>query len=227
MFLVPTSRAEDWKNLLADPDKHWREGYSAHALATRWEAAGGLPVEVRALFEDDPAFAGLQMLLGMPEHKVALPGGARPSQTDLWVLARTREELLSIAVEGKVRESFGPTLDEWMSDKSQGKTTRWLALCDLLSLAQDCDRSLRYQLVHRTASAILEAQRFRAPKAALVVHSFSGNQDGFGDFQKFAGHLGASVSSPGRIHRAESVSGIELFVGWAQGPVAVRSPADS
>ena len=58
-------------------------------------------------------FADVEMLIGLPEHKVALPGGARASQTDLWVLARTNDDLISIAVEGKVRESFGPTLAEW------------------------------------------------------------------------------------------------------------------
>jgi hypothetical protein len=34
----------------------------------------------------------------------------------------------------------------------------------------------------RTASAVIEAKRFHARKAALVVHSFSTQQDGFADF---------------------------------------------
>ena len=49
MFFVPTSGLDDWKKLLADPEKHWREGYSAHALAYRWEDAGGFPAEVLAV----------------------------------------------------------------------------------------------------------------------------------------------------------------------------------
>ena len=121
MFLVPTSGVADWKKLLADPDKHWREGYSAHALATRWQTAHGFPPEISALLATQPVLAETQMLLGIPEHKVPLPGGARASQTDLWVLGRTRDELVSMAIEGKVRESFGPTLTEWMTDETSGR----------------------------------------------------------------------------------------------------------
>jgi hypothetical protein len=191
MIVIPTDGVEDWQARLADPEKHWRGLFSAltrHAT----EASPGLPPEVTALFDSKEAFAGIELLLGIPEHKVPLPGGSRPSQTDLWVLARTAGDLVSIAVEGKVRESFGPTLDEWFGEDTTGKRTRWTALCDLLSLAPDCDRTLRYQLVHRTASAVIEAKRFHARKAALIVHSFSTQQDGFSDFQAF----GASWVQP-------------------------------
>ena len=224
MFLVPTSGVNDWKELLASPEKHWREGYSAHALATRWQDAKGFPSEISALFATHSEFADIQMLLGIPEHKVSLPGGSRASQTDLWVLGRTPDDLVSIAVEGKVRESFGPTLAEWMLDETPGKTTRWNALCGLLGLSPGCDQSLRYQLVHRTASAVLEAKRFLAGKAVLVVHSFSAQQDGFDDFQAFVGQFGAAVPSAGALMHVGTVSGVELFLGWAQGPVATTPP---
>jgi hypothetical protein len=217
MFFVPTSGLEDWKKLLADPDKQWREGYSAHALASRWQAAGGFPPEIQAVLTS-AGFGDVVMLIGLPEHKVALPGGARASQTDLWVLARTSHDLVSIAVEGKVRESFGPTLAEWFGDQTRGKAQRWSALCDLLALASDCDRALRYQLVHRTASAVLEAKRFHARKAVMLVHSFSAHQDGFADFQAFASQFGAMFSRPGELHSIGTKSGVDLSLGWAQGP---------
>jgi hypothetical protein len=177
----------------------------------------GFPPEIASLLATEPACADVQMLLGIPEHKVPLPGGARASQTDLWVLGRTADDLMSIALEGKVRESFGPTLAERMRDESSGKTTRWNALCDLLGVSVDCDRSLRYQLVHRTASAVIEAKRFDAGKAVLAVHSFSGQQDGFTDFQAFARQFGASVSGPGELAHAGTVSNVQLFLGWAEG----------
>lgn len=217
MILVPSKGPESWRQLLADPEKHWREGYSAHALATSWEAARGFPHEIATLLGTAPALAGIQPLLAIPEHKVPLPGGSRASQTDLWVLARTDADLVSIAVEGKVRESFGPTLGEWMAEESAGKTARWSALCELLGLASNCDRSLRYQLVHRTASALIEAKRFHARKAALVVHSFSRQQDGFADFQAFARQLGGGAVKSGRLEPLGERGGIELFVGWTQG----------
>jgi hypothetical protein len=36
-----TTGPDDWKALLADPEKQWRVGYSARTLATCWEAAEG------------------------------------------------------------------------------------------------------------------------------------------------------------------------------------------
>jgi hypothetical protein len=77
---------------------------------------------------------------------------------------------------------------------------------------------LRYQLVHRTASAVLEAKRFHAGKAIMLVHSFSARQDGFVDFQVFARQLGITCSHPGELHNAGIKGGVELFLGWAQGP---------
>jgi hypothetical protein len=63
-------------------------------------------------------------LLAVPEFKVPLPGGARASQNDLFVLGRSSPGLVSIMIEGKVKESFGPTLDEWRHEGSPGKKER-------------------------------------------------------------------------------------------------------
>jgi hypothetical protein len=30
---IPATKPEDWQNLLADPEKQWRDGYSAKSLA--------------------------------------------------------------------------------------------------------------------------------------------------------------------------------------------------
>lgn len=37
---IPTTSPEDWRRLLAEPDKHWKRGYSARALACCWETEG-------------------------------------------------------------------------------------------------------------------------------------------------------------------------------------------
>ena len=71
---------------------------------------------------------------------------------------------------------------------------------------------------------LIEAKRFLAKNAILAVHSFSAQQDGFSDFQAFARQFGASVSNPGELVHAGTVSDVELFLGWAQGPVAVTPP---
>jgi hypothetical protein len=85
-FHRPTCGPESWQELLADPQKHWVSGYSARTLAHCWEDAKGLPPEIAALFGGHAT-----LLLAIPEHKVELPGGSRPSQTDLFALVRWQE----------------------------------------------------------------------------------------------------------------------------------------
>jgi hypothetical protein len=36
-ILIPASNPEDWKKFLADPEKHWKKGYSARTLAYCWQ----------------------------------------------------------------------------------------------------------------------------------------------------------------------------------------------
>jgi len=58
-------------------------------------------------------FHSIEFLLGIPEHQVSLPGGSTASQNDIYVLAKSsRDELISIAVEGKVSEPFGDLVSE-------------------------------------------------------------------------------------------------------------------
>lgn len=125
-ILAFTSGPQDWQALLADPVKHWRSGYSARTLAHCWEASDGFPAEVGAPFAQsaEPLLADLTPLLAIPEFKVPLPGGQRASQNDLFVLARSVAGPVTIMVEGKVSESFGPTLEEWRREASAGKEER-------------------------------------------------------------------------------------------------------
>ena len=140
----PTSGPDDWKVFLADPDKHWRPGYSAHSLAHCWESAGDLPANVRAVLQTSARFRDFQLLLAIPEVQVDLPGGRRPSQTDLWLLGRLHDGLVSVAVEGKVSEPFGPTVTEWQVGASSGKATRLASLLDLLHVQAPVPMDIRY-----------------------------------------------------------------------------------
>ncbi len=105
-ILIPATSPEDWKQFLAEPEKQWKTGYSARTLANCWHEANGFPASVRSLLSTSPVFDEIRMLLAMPEHQVPLPGGSRPSQNDIWALARSKSGLVSIAVEGKVSEPF-------------------------------------------------------------------------------------------------------------------------
>ncbi len=184
---VPTESPEDWKKLLAEPDKHWRKGYSARTLAYCWQNASGFPRSVKSVFDKSQVnlFRNLELLLAIPEHQVSLPGGRRPSQNDIWVLAKVNNELVSIAVEGKVSEPFGPTLGQWLQNSSPGKQERLKFLCEQLGLSMPLPESIRYQLLHRMASAIIEAKRFNAAYAMMLIHSFSKIDESFEDYNLF------------------------------------------
>src|SRR5688572_14160915 len=131
------------------------------ALAQCWEEAKGFPAEIQKLFSTQPRFHALDLLLAVPEHKIDLPGGRRPSQNDIFVLANAGDDLVSIMVEGKVDECFDKTIGKWLSSDSAGKRKRLTYLREQLGLAEIPD-TIRYQLLHRTASAIIEAKRFNA-----------------------------------------------------------------
>lgn len=183
---IPAKAPDDWAQFLAEPVKHWRTGYSARTLAHAWQEAGGLPAEVREVLLASPHFPDIEMLFGFPEHQVDLPGGRRPSQNDIWVLARSDKKLVSIAVEGKVSEPFDMPLADWLIDASPGKLARLNFLCQELGVRVPVPGHIRYQLLHRTASAILEARRFCASHAVLLIHSFSQTDEWFADYKAFA-----------------------------------------
>jgi len=214
----PTRSPEDWRQLLADPVKHWRTGYSAKALAHCWQEAGDFPAEVRDAFRNSgiDVFHNVEMLAAFPEHKVPLPGGRRPSQNDLFVVAKGNGELMSIMVEGKVSEPFGDTVAEWKGAYGKGKQRRLQYLCDLLELSPAEVDHIRYQLLHRTASAVIEAEGFNAPNAVMLVHSFSPRNEWFDDYQRFVALFGAT-GELGTIVSARTVSGVKLYVGWVKG----------
>ena len=184
-------------------------------MAYCWEDADSLPPCVKTVFKSHPDLVGLVPLLAIPEHQVPLPGGSRPSQNDLWVLAKGPDGLISIAVEGKVSEPFGPTVGEWKPDSSPGKRKRFDFLCNILGLGSPPD-TIRYQLFHRTASAILEAQRFNAGQAIIQVHSFSQTNEWFEDFEKFI-HLFRKSIEPRQVVDLEKRGGINLYAAWAKG----------
>ena len=217
-ILACTTQPDDWKQFLADPEKHWKTGYSAKALALSWEAADGLPPEVAAALGSAPdgALSNPVPYLAVPEYETELPGGERPSQTDVMVMGRAQGGAFALAVEGKVAESFGPTLGEWRQDASNGKRVRWSFLCNTLGLGEEQDPGLRYQLFHRAASAVLAAHRYHAPMAILLIHSFSAADAGYHDFAAFLRLFGAEAA-PGSVVPVKTLSGMRLHAGWVRG----------
>jgi len=208
---VPSKGPESWQLLLADTKKHWQPGFSAMTLAHAWESADGLPPEISRLFE-----GRVELLLGLPEHKVDLPGGSRPSQTDLFALLRHNDRVIATAVEGKVDETFGPTVGQWLEDASDGKRKRLEYLCGVLGLMNEGLSELRYQLLHRAASAAIESERFKTDEAAMIVHSFSQTNSWFDSYAAFAQRMGVTAEV-GRLATTTLPCGRVFHLAWAAG----------
>lgn len=212
-ILVPSTGPDDWQRFLAKPDLQWSMGFSARTLAHSWESAKGLPPEVEVLMAG--AFGPATLLLAIPEHKTALPGRGRESQSDVFALVRHEAGVATYTIEGKVDEPFGPTVEEWLVEASPGKQERLTSLLDLLGIDQ-CPGDIRYQLLHRTASALIEAERFGASMAGMIVHSFSPEDRWRDDFERFARLMGAMLDADAPIS-LKVPSGTRLMLGWARG----------
>lgn len=215
-ILIPASSVEDWKRLLADPEKQWKTGYSARTLAYCWQKANGIPKDVLPVLEKEKSLEGLEAILIIPEHKVPLEGGSKASQNDIWILAKADEVLVSITVEGKVSESFGPTVGGWLKNKTPGKEARLKFLCKELCLEYPPSHEIRYQLLHRTASAIIEAKQFRTNTAVMLVHSFSKTDKGLKDYQAFVSLFGLKAEKDQPVS-VTIKSGINLIFAWVHG----------
>ena len=222
-IVVASETAESWANGLADPGKQWKTGYSAKTLAACWQASDDFPVSVRAVFKASPhpLFHDIEMLLGVPEWKVPLPGGSRASQTDLFVLARVPSGLVAITVEGKVDEPFDALVADWLvagaEKETVGKRRRLDYVCSELGIESDAAGTLRYQLLHRTVSALIEARRFTATHALMLVHSFSPIALWLDDYIAFAEALGVADAAKDTISVVGDRGGVELYLGWCSG----------
>lgn len=216
-ILIPASGPEDWKQFLAEPDKQWKRGFSARALAYCWHESDGMPPEILVVLGQVPSLKNLKTIFAIPEHKVSLPGGGRPSQNDVWVLGESSDALVSIAVEGKVSETFGPTVGEWFENKSAGKEKRLMFLSAELNFEYPPPLEARYQLFHRTVSAILEAKRFHAKEAVMVVHTFSPTNEWLEDYQYFLSLFGLKAGIDRAVTK-KIANDMNLSFAWVHGP---------
>lgn len=210
----PFRTAHDARAYLADPIRHWRPDHSALELATSWITAGGVPDSVARVLATCEVYAGCELVEGFFEREVTLPTKGRASQTDLLALVRLRDGLGVIAVEGKAREPFGQLVSEW--NDGPGKQSRLDDLCTRLGLDSDAVGHLRYQLFHRTVSALLEAGRYGAREALMLVHSFDPADSSLDDYRAFAGALGLTDADAGRITSAVERDGVSLRLGWVK-----------
>ncbi len=196
---------------------HWRDCHSAKAIAESWFR--GLPMMVEHTLKQrcsTDAFGQVELVDAFLERRTALGVGTSPSQADALAILGLPHGLAIMTVEGKVRESFGQLVGSWVAGAppNSAKPRLLVSLRETLGLQSTDVAGLRYQLLHRTASAIYEARRYRAKIAVMMVHSFDPDDAGAADFQAFASAMGfegaAATRTAGPVHRGD----IDLYLGW-------------
>ena len=118
-------------------------------------------------------------------------------------------------MEGKVSETFGPTIEEWLADYGKGKEKRLKYLCGLLEVNESMVTRIRYQLLHRTASAIIEAREFNAKNALVLVHSFSSDNQGFQDYRDFLKLFNKEGKTDSLLF-GKNIDDIDLYFCWVK-----------
>ncbi len=189
------------------------------SAAACWEDSHPqLPAEVLAALggASDPAIADLELLAAIPEWEVTLPGGARASQTDVLVLARNPLNLVVLGVEAKVDETFGPTMGQKRTRATGGQLDRIDYLESELGRTAPFPDTVRYQLLHRSVSALLTAREFHAPVAVMLVHSFSPASAWRDDFLAFCHELPCNALSAD-LFEVPRNNGPRLILGWCKG----------
>jgi hypothetical protein len=210
----PLGTPHDARAFLADPIKHWRPDHSALELATSWIGAGGIPAQVAEVLASCDSYANFRLVEAFFEREVDLGTKGRPSQTDLLALVQLADGYGVITVEGKAREPFGPLVSEW--NDGPGKQERLDDLCLQLGLDAAGVGGLRYQLLHRTVSALLEARRYGAREALMLVHSFDPKNTSLDAYQAFAAALELDNAVANAITGPTARGEVTLRLGWVR-----------
>ena len=92
---------------------------------------------------------------------------------------------------------------------------RLASLVNTLGISQANLEGIRYQLLHRTAAPLLEARRFNASMAIMIVQSFDGDGDGesFNDFSRFC-TLMEIDSVRNAVVQSKRKTEVPLLIGW-------------
>lgn len=212
-ILIPTINSDSWKSLLAEPEKQWKEGFSAKSAADSWESSKGFPKEIVLAMNKISEFNNAELLMAIPEFKVCLDNEKAPSQNDILGLCSNESGLTVFTVESKVHEDFDKLIKDW--NDSEGKKNRLTFLLEKIAYPNIDVSNLRYQLFHRLASAVIMAEKFHAKNALMIVQSFEANDalNHYSDFKAFIENYGVSSQKEIPIKVAR-YNGIDIYVLW-------------
>lgn len=223
---------DDWKLITKN---HENESRSAYLVGQQWLGASGkFPSAVHKVISTLSPIQ-LRPSFSVAEHITVLDTLISPSRTDLMVYCQEgKSGTAVIAVEGKVTESFDEPIRFWIRDKRQsrqlqsledlkpfainpGKQQRLNWLCERLELSLDKQSEIRYQLLHRTVAALLEARHIGANTAIMLVQSFAECSENWNDYLKFSTEMGFNPTQPNSITESKVLPrfpGIAVRLGW-------------
>lgn len=185
----PISSEGEWKQH-APPkggDLHWKDGRSAKELAKAWCPDGSgpaIPVDVLAVLESHPVFAGVRELDLVPEAHITFDSFSGPRNADLAGIGVDDHGRFVITVEAKADETFDQMVTnvvakarETLQDNPRSKALdRVRDLLDaILPRGSDnaaCRDKLRYQLLTATAGTLALAREKEIDRALFLVHEF-------------------------------------------------------
>jgi hypothetical protein len=224
---IETRGIASWRERLASPDGQWERSFSAFETAVSWELASrsesGIPEPIEKLFRAS-GYGDPVLILAVAEHKVDLPPNRKAaSQSDVWAVVNTSLGMLSLTVEAKAKEAFGDAiLQEWREGNGseaskRNRISRWNYICSHLPKADSFDH-VRYQMLHRCASAVIEAKRLGCQHAAFIVQAFQTPDASFQDYAVFCEVLKMPATRGSMA--TTTANGIRLGIGWADCPLA-------
>ena len=211
----------DWENLYGRlrKSKHWKEGHSAHSLATFIVEQKGVDILQKRVA--DACGESVTFERSIVEYKVPFDEYRSPRVHDLGIYGQTETgKKLFVGVEAKVDEPFGRIVcDEYREAQKKNsdglktnKPARIEGLLKRFSLNSDPSRcDLHYQLLHATVAT-------REVEAGLsvfyvVVFKTASFVEGTGkkNFRDYL-HFIKSVGGQSMKHDGEDVSVHELTV---------------
>jgi hypothetical protein len=175
---------EDWFRFAppARGEKQWKDGRSAKELAKAWFPIDGepqVPMELSSLFFNNDATRGIRIERGFPECEIHLDRFNGPRNADLVVIGPKSGVNIAVNIEAKERETFGDPIQTCLNrvkDRSTNLPERINNLCLAIFNLQISQipgiGTIRYQLLHGTAAALIEAKNQKANLALFVVHEF-------------------------------------------------------
>ena len=241
---------EDWIEVVSR--RHYVRGHSAYECAHRWHGIGArFPGEIEVILRESKQrlLSSLEIKQIYAEFPVWLDTHTTPSKNDLMIFAEgPGNRKVVLAVEAKCDETFAQPVDTWIrtSDKPipraqrklfkgasgpvERKVRRLNFLNTILSTNIDADSTVRYQLLHRTASAVLTARQTYAEAAVVLIQAFTESERNFEDFQTFCNLLGFPQIAKDTVigpYFTEALPNVPLFLIYFQDSQQGTQPHDT